>query len=299
MATLIQATCDALKKHTSNRSELTLTETGILQSCFRSVWVGLAGMDRSGLHQVLASKLAEVFGFNETSSGLKLTNDVTLLTALSSADETKPSTIALIAGTGSVAIRYSWTKDQSYNCVARAGGWGHLLGDEGGGYSIGLEAVKHALDTLEQRKLGLGSQSLSQFDQAVLGKLGCALDDCENIDLLSDILSQHGTQSIKPRIAGLAEVVLNLDDEIAERIIERQVNFLMNKTLGRLTHPQSAGYVPSTETDLVLAGGLMKNARYQQLLRKKLNEQGLQFRAINVVDNVAVMVARYLLKRTD
>lgn len=48
--------------------------------------------------------------------------------------------IALIAGTGSVA----WGVDSSGN-TARAGGWGYLLGDEGSGYWIGREAVRHAL----------------------------------------------------------------------------------------------------------------------------------------------------------
>ena len=48
--------------------------------------------------------------------------------------------IALIAGTGSVA----WGRDAS-GAVARAGGWGYLLGDEGSGYGIAREVVRHAL----------------------------------------------------------------------------------------------------------------------------------------------------------
>ncbi|MDO4917948.1 N-acetylglucosamine kinase [Kocuria sp.] len=48
--------------------------------------------------------------------------------------------IALIAGTGSVA----WGVDASAR-EARAGGWGHLLGDEGSGWWIGREAVRRVL----------------------------------------------------------------------------------------------------------------------------------------------------------
>ncbi|MEN3266623.1 BadF/BadG/BcrA/BcrD ATPase family protein [Pseudonocardia sp.] len=52
--------------------------------------------------------------------------------------------VALISGTGSVA----WGS-RSDGTEARAGGWGHLLGDEGGGYRIALDAVRHALDRMD------------------------------------------------------------------------------------------------------------------------------------------------------
>ena len=48
--------------------------------------------------------------------------------------------IALIAGTGSVA----WGRDRTGRS-ARAGGWGYLLGDEGSGYAVVRETVRHAL----------------------------------------------------------------------------------------------------------------------------------------------------------
>lgn len=48
--------------------------------------------------------------------------------------------IAVIAGTGSVA----WGID-STGRERRAGGWGHLLGDEGSGYWLGREAVRTVL----------------------------------------------------------------------------------------------------------------------------------------------------------
>ena len=48
--------------------------------------------------------------------------------------------IALISGTGSVA----WGRTPDGR-TARAGGWGYLLGDEGSGYWVGRQAVRHAL----------------------------------------------------------------------------------------------------------------------------------------------------------
>lgn len=48
--------------------------------------------------------------------------------------------VAVIAGTGSAA----WGKNANGE-EARAGGWGYLLGDEGSGYWLGREAVRHSL----------------------------------------------------------------------------------------------------------------------------------------------------------
>ncbi|KAJ5702013.1 hypothetical protein N7488_009561 [Penicillium malachiteum] len=299
LATLTQATLDALRKHPSYAKESIMSnERDYLKSCFQSVWIGLAGMDRAGLSDILAPRLANLFGLEEKQMTFKLTNDVNLLTALGSADQTKRSTLVLIAGTGSVAIRYNWSDNKSYNCVARAGGWGHLLGDEGGGYSIGLAAIRHTLDILEQRRLGLGPNTLSDFDQAVLDKLGCSIGDNDDIDLLSEILSQRGTQNAKARIAGLAETVLELGDEkIAQAIIDQQTSTIVSKTLGRLVDPRSTGYVAPEETELVLFGGLMKNKIYQQRIQKILSHKGLEFRGIQVVDNVAGMVAKYMVSQ--
>ncbi|MBG6184940.1 N-acetylglucosamine kinase-like BadF-type ATPase [Arthrobacter sp. CAN_A214] len=61
--------------------------------------------------------------------------------------------IAVIAGTGSAA--WGITADGT---EARAGGWGYLLGDEGSGYWLGREAVRHSL---RRANLGLPSDGLT------------------------------------------------------------------------------------------------------------------------------------------
>ena len=53
-----------------------------------------------------------------------------------------PDGIAVIAGTGSVA----WGLNPAGQ-EARCGGWGYLLGDEGSGYWVAREAVRHTLRT--------------------------------------------------------------------------------------------------------------------------------------------------------
>ncbi len=73
-----------------------------------------------------------------------LASDRTLLTddafiALAGATAGEPG-VVVIAGTGSIA----WGRN-SEGRTARAGGWGHLFGDEGGGFWIARQAVRAAL----------------------------------------------------------------------------------------------------------------------------------------------------------
>lgn len=71
------------------------------------------------------------------------------------------SGIALIAGTGTIA--YGIAPDGN---EARAGGWGYLFGDEGGGYWVVREAVKKVLWRYDQ------GRSASSMAQALLRATG-------------------------------------------------------------------------------------------------------------------------------
>ncbi|WP_285320023.1 BadF/BadG/BcrA/BcrD ATPase family protein [Pseudarthrobacter sp. lyk4-40-TYG-27] len=71
--------------------------------------------------------------------------------------------VAVIAGTGSAA----WGRNADGG-EARAGGWGYLLGDEGSGYWLGREAVRHSLRRMNQ---GL---PIDQLTSALLKS--CGLD---------------------------------------------------------------------------------------------------------------------------
>jgi N-acetylglucosamine kinase-like BadF-type ATPase len=59
--------------------------------------------------------------------------------------------LLLIAGTGSIA----YGRTRAGRCV-RAGGWGHLLGDEGSAYAIALGAISRAIRSAEGRDKATG-----------------------------------------------------------------------------------------------------------------------------------------------
>ncbi|MEI5993019.1 BadF/BadG/BcrA/BcrD ATPase family protein [Candidatus Enterococcus mansonii] len=92
--------------------------------------LGLAGIESGGLKETLANELA-VFQVP-----LVLLSDGQLAHYAFLKGE---SGILLIAGTGSIAI------GRVKNQWVRVGGWGHLFGDDGSGYSIGKQAIQRAL----------------------------------------------------------------------------------------------------------------------------------------------------------
>lgn len=101
-----------------------------------AAWFGLAGVDRAADHIFWRSWLQSYAGL------VYISNDVELI--LSALEDL--TGVALIAGTGSIAL----ARDQ-YGQLRRVGGWGHLLGDEGSGYDLGLSALRAALRAYDGR----------------------------------------------------------------------------------------------------------------------------------------------------
>jgi len=92
--------------------------------------LGLAGFDRPDDRKVLAGWADEA----RLADRLVLVNDGDLVVA---AGTPEGWGVGVIAGTGSIAV--GRTPDGR---TARAGGWGHLIGDEGSAYALVLDALR-------------------------------------------------------------------------------------------------------------------------------------------------------------
>ncbi len=103
------------------------------------LFLGLAGAGRKSDQKKIAAL------FDDTEFKSKLSVDSDAIIALAGAFGNCPG-IILISGTGSICFG----KNEKGKIV-RSGGWGYLLGDEGGGYYIGREAVMAALKDQDGR----------------------------------------------------------------------------------------------------------------------------------------------------
>ena len=136
-----------------------------------SAWIGASGVDATGdvkaLEPLLSHLLAVPLKGGGNISGIKylrllifylvqdqrlvIANDAHIFASpLLTAEPPIESAIVAIAGTGSVVVSFKKgtleTNRQSITQLARAGGWGFMLGDDGSGFFAGREAVRQVLE---------------------------------------------------------------------------------------------------------------------------------------------------------
>lgn len=194
-----------------------------------AAWIGLAGIDRQADYDVLSPRLCTL------AEKVQLTNDAELL--LAGLD--KAVGVVLISGTGSIALGCDASGRK-----ARAGGWGHILGDEGSGYAIAQQALQAAVRASD----GRGPQT------ALLDRI-LQYWDLQHAD---DIIGQVYNEPDKARIASLSSVVLICargGDQVAATIVQQAA-----KELALTVHAvcQSLEF-PQQRIPLALGGGLLIN----------------------------------------
>jgi N-acetylglucosamine kinase-like BadF-type ATPase len=104
-----------------------------------AICLGIAGVDRPEDSTVVRGLMRRI-GFK---ARILVVNDA--LVALEAGAPGAPG-VVIISGTGSIAYGRN-----SRNEGARAGGWGHVLGDEGSGYWIGRAALRAVLRAADRR----------------------------------------------------------------------------------------------------------------------------------------------------
>ena len=172
---------------------------------------------------------------------VSVVHDTHLILAAAGVDEG----IALISGTGAVA----WGRTSTG--TARAGGWGHLLGDEGSGYWVAREAVRQALHDLD-----LGNPVSPLTDRLVAE---CGVDD--PFSLLDHFYTRADRQYWARRSAAVFELAAQGDPR-GNAIVEAA-----SEALGDLvvTVAQRLGI----SGPVVLAGGQAVN---QPELQRRVSE---------------------------
>ncbi|KAI0425441.1 putative glucokinase regulator family protein [Xylaria sp. FL1042] len=272
-----------------------------------AAWIGIAGYGRPSLSPAINSSLSEVLGL-QLGTKLKITTDIDLLlTCMTSQSELNlDSVIVIVVGTGSIAMSYERV-DGQFQPMHRVGGWGHLLGDDGSGYSIGRDALRAALLSLDLNKVhatkdvNFMTQTLPPLSQAVFRYFKELYPKSKPDELLTTILvpdpASHGAEDAAlettKRIASVAKVVLSMadSDDEAKRIVDsgvsRLVDLLALMIRGRGINPSQSG--------LILAGGMTQNELYRRALMSTLEEKCGKFKWTESVAEPAVVGARYIL----
>ena len=126
-----------------------------------AICLGIAGVDR----QDEARTVGAIMGRIGHKSRMLVVNDA--LIALVAGARDAPG-VVIIAGTGSIVYGRNGSGE-----AARAGGWGHMIGDEGSGYWIGREALAAVMRAADGRgpSTALTEQVLDHFEIADVSHL--------------------------------------------------------------------------------------------------------------------------------
>lgn len=168
-------------------------------SRFAAACLGISGMDRPADVQLMGGW----FRRQNLADRFSIINDCELVLTAGTPDHTG---VALICGTGSVC--YGRAADGR---TIRAGGWGYLLGDEGGAYNIALQALQLATQTADRR---IQAQTILK---AVLDHWGLKEPE-QLLDVVYDgNVKLVDIAQLAPRILALAA----MGDGHAMRLVER------------------------------------------------------------------------------
>src|SRR4029077_11725627 len=126
-----------------------------------AICLGIAGVDRQDESQIVRAIMRRI-GYK---SRVLVVNDALIALVSGARDE---AGIVIIAGTGSIVYGRNAAGE-----AARAGGWGHMIGDEGSGYWIGREAAAARMRAADGRgpATRLTREILVHFDVADVSRL--------------------------------------------------------------------------------------------------------------------------------
>ncbi len=171
--------------------------------------------------------------------------------------------IILISGTGSVA----YGRSEGHGFV-RAGGWGHLIGDEGSAYHIGRKALISIFETCDDDRSG----------ESLLESMILENKQCRDLD---DLMIWAYKSATKKDIADLAIVVdkaFSRGDETAETILNEAATDLL-KILDSIRKRLK---FDTDRIPMILSGGVLVNNSLVK--RKFLSGVRTKYRDIFHVD---------------
>lgn len=208
--------------------------------------IGMAGAGRKPEREKIKQCLGTLEGVGE----YHLTDDGEI--AVLGAHRGQPG-IVLIAGTGSIA--YGLRRD---GVMVRRGGWGALLGDEGSGYWVGLQAVKAVIQAEEGRNR---KTALSNTVRAGL--------DIKSLEALPSLvytrsLGRHEIASLVPVVVQTAEQ----GDTVALEI----VNAAISELIGLVIAVNQLLDFPATK--VAVSGGLFTNPWLMALFTQRIKQAG-------------------------
>ncbi|GHJ86375.1 hypothetical protein NliqN6_2777 [Naganishia liquefaciens] len=265
---------------------------------FQDIWIGIAGCDTAVDEASITPRLSAYFQRSVTP-----TNDALLLASDALLSDTRYS-IALVAGTGSVIlgleippssadeVNIDTTGRPIVRC--RKGGNGHLLGDHGSAYHLGVTAARIAADDHSMRRptdSPLYASLCSHYGVANPGDLPARI---HQLDSKLDVITAANTRKLL--IATSSALILHSiaqpqADPLGFRIIQSCIEILaadihdVTLALSQQTRHDIDGGFQLAQATLAMTGGIAARPSFREMLVRALSEKGVVFAGTTFVEH--------------
>jgi N-acetylglucosamine kinase-like BadF-type ATPase len=273
-------------------------------SPFAAAWFGVSGVDSPSAIASLTPPLAILLAIPE-GPRLVVANDTHLLAAPVRLHPDISHAVTVIGGTGSITVSFRDVEGRLEE-LGRLGGWGWILGDEGGGFHVGREAIRGVLMEHDRSSVSglpaksiLKSRLLEHFgitDVMELLTIVHYSDPSPNTTFGSDS-PRYLREPREQRLSSLSPLVFATafddGDLLALRILRECADHLASLVavlLGNDSDTRSR-LVRAQDSIITFGGSLVGVEKYRTMILDNLAEKGHVFRYVEFVNDAAVVGA--------
>ena len=283
---------------------------------FASAWFGISGVDSAAAARNAASLIAPLINL-PLGPHLTVANDTHLLAAPLRLHDDVAHAVTAIAGTGSCVVSFTQDAFGSLVELARTGGWGWILGDEGGGFHVGRETMRLMMHDLARSSLGMAPTPRSNLKEKVLARFGITGEEnaAEVLTVIhipephtqnsststpdSDVAAYQQIAREK-RLSQLCPLVFEAafkeGDEFALRVLRNCAGALADQiAMLSLTPGEDIALKPRgvrpEEAILCFGGSLVGVEAYRELVLDELKQRRCVFRYVEFVEDAAAVGA--------
>ncbi|KAI0079306.1 hypothetical protein K474DRAFT_689555 [Panus rudis PR-1116 ss-1] len=281
---------------------------------FAAAWFGISGVDSQAAIDKLTPALTALLGV-PAGPQLIVCNDAHLLAAPLQMHPDVQYAVTCIAGTGGIVVSFARGESGGMKEMGRVGGWGWILGDEGGGFHVGREAIRQILTQSDissvegpppppaEGKATLIPRILERFGITDVYELltvihlpdphpGANLTDATDITLPSYALVPR-----EKRLSQLAPLVFASAFEDGDTLainILRTTSSTLAEQIIILLRPGTLRGVKADDAVICFGGSLVGVEKYRNLILSHLKEKGHVFKYVEFVDDAAAVGAKGL-----
>lgn len=281
---------------------------------FVAAWLGISGVDSQSAIDKITPHVSKLFGV-PAGPNLIVCNDAHLLAAPLRIHDDVSCAVTVIGGTGGIVVSFTEGEDGVMKEMGRVGGWGWILGDEGGGFHVGREAIRQILTqadiasvegpapppTLPEGAKPLVARVLEHFGVSDVYELLTVVhlpDPTPSTAALNDTkLPEYATFPREKRLSSLAPLVFSSafedGDPLALNILQTTSGMLVDQ-ICILLRPGTPRGVKASEGVVCFGGSLVGVVKYRQLILDELAKRGHVFKHSVMVEDAAAVGAQGL-----